>query len=210
MKIVIFGASGATGKLLVAQALERGHLVTAFARTPSKLQTTHIAFQIAQGDVKDSAAVGRAVAGNDAVLSALGVGRPLRHDPAVIEGVRNIVRAMEQTGPARLIYQSFLGVREGRGQTGFVLGKIMAPLVVRNEVADHEAKEAIIRDSNLDWTIVRPVLLTKGTPSGVYRHGVDIRAQAFIPTISRADVADFMLSQLTDRSYVRKAVAVMH
>ncbi len=210
MKIVIFGASGATGKLLVAQALERGHLVTAFVRTPSKLETRHIALQIAQGDVKDSAAVARAVAGNEAVLSALGVGKPLRHDPAVIEGVRNIVRAMEQSGPARLIYQSFLGVHEGRAQAGFVLGKIMATLVVRNEVADHEAKEAIIRNSKLDWTIVRPVVLTKGPHTGVYRHGADIRARSLVPKISRADVAEFMLSQLSDQTYVRKAVAVMH
>jgi putative NADH-flavin reductase len=210
MKIVIFGASGATGKLLVAQALERGHLVTAFVRTPSKLETKHIAFQVAQGDVKDSAAVERAVAGNDAVLSALGVGRPLRHDPAVIEGVKNIVRAMEQTGPARLIYQSFLGVHEGRAQAGFVLGRIMATLVVRNEVADHEAKEAIIRNSKLDWTIVRPVMLTKGPHTGVYRHGVDIRARSLIPTISRGDVAEFTLNQLSDRTYARKAVAIMH
>jgi putative NADH-flavin reductase len=86
----------------------------------------------------------------------------------------------------------------------------MAPLVVRNEVADHEAKEAIIRQSKLDWTIVRPVLLTNGPHTGVYRNGVDIRVRSFIPTISRADVAEFMLTQLADKTYVRKTVAVMH
>jgi putative NADH-flavin reductase len=210
MKIVIFGASGATGKVLVAQALDAGHHVTAFVRTPSKLEITHTALQIVQGDVKDSAAVETAIAGNDVVLSALGVGRPLRHDPAVIEGIRNVTRVMEQSGPTRLIYQSFLGVAEGKAQVGFVLGKIMATLVVRNEVADHEAKEAIIRSSKLDWTIMRVVGLTKGPHTGLYRHGVDIRARSLVPTISRADVAEFMLSQLTDRTYVRKVVAVMH
>jgi putative NADH-flavin reductase len=86
----------------------------------------------------------------------------------------------------------------------------MATLVVRNEVADHETKEAIIRNSKLDWTIVRAVGLTKGPHTGLYRHGVDIRARSLVPTISRADVAEFMLSQLTDRTYVRKVVAVMH
>jgi putative NADH-flavin reductase len=86
----------------------------------------------------------------------------------------------------------------------------MATLVMRNEVTDHEAKEAIIRKSKLDWTIVRPVVLTKGPHTGVYRHGVDIRARSLIPTISRADVAEFMLNQLGDRIYARRAVAIMH
>ncbi len=209
MKLVVFGASGATGKQLVAQGLARGHHVIAFVRTPGKLMIRHEELRVIQGDVADSASVARAVAGNDAVLSALGVGKPLRHDPAVIEGVRNIVRAMDG-GPSRLIYLSFLGVHEGRAQLGFVLGRIMANLVVRNEVADHEVKEDIVRRSNLDWTIVRPVGLTNGPATGEYRQGLDIRAKSLIPTISRADVADFMLRQLIDNSYVRKAVAVMH
>jgi putative NADH-flavin reductase len=81
---------------------------------------------------------------------------------------------------------------------------------VRNEVADHEVKENIIRQSNLEWTIVRPVGLTNGVRTGDYRHGLHIRTRSFFPTISRADVAEFMLNMVSDRSYVRQAVALMH
>jgi putative NADH-flavin reductase len=209
MKLVVFGASGATGKQLVAQGLARGHHVTAFVRTPSKLMVKHGELRVVQGDVAESTSVAHAIAGNDAVVIALGVGKPLRHDPAVIEGVRNIVRAMDGK-QSRLIYLSFLGVHEGRAQLGFILGRIMANIVVRNEVVDHEVKEDIVRRSNLEWTIVRPVGLTNGPRTGAYRHGLDVRAKSLVPTISRADVADFMLGELVDGSYVRKAVAVMH
>jgi putative NADH-flavin reductase len=123
MKIVIFGASGATGTVLVAQALDAGHHVTAFVRTPSKLEITHTALQVVQGDVKDSAAVETAIVGNDVVLSALGVGRPLRHDPAVIEGIRNVTRVMEQSGPTRLIYQSFLAWPKAEHKSALCSGK---------------------------------------------------------------------------------------
>jgi putative NADH-flavin reductase len=210
MKLAIFGASGATGKQVVAQALARGDHVTALVRMPAKLSIEHSSFRLVQGDVVDPDAVARAISGNDAVLSTLGVSRPLRRDPAVVEGVRNIVRAMERRGPARLIYLSFLGVHEGRSQVGFVLGRIMAPIIVRNEVADHEVKESVVRQSDLEWTIVRPVGLTNGLRTGDYRHGLHIRARSFFPTISRADVAEFMLNQVSDRSYIREAVAVMH
>jgi putative NADH-flavin reductase len=124
--------------------------------------------------------------------------------------VDNIVRAMERAGPRRLIYLSFLGVRGGREQLSLVGRYVVAPLILRNVVADHEAKENIIARSGLDWTIVRPPRLTNGPHTGVYRHGGDIKAESVIPMISRADVADFMLLQLDDRAYLRKAPAVMY
>ena len=210
MRLAIFGASGATGKELVAQALERGHRVTAFVRTLGKLEKKDGEPDIVLGDVANLVAVTRAIAESDAVLSALGVGRPLKNDPAVIQGVRNIVKVMEEHGPLRLIYLSFLGVTESRDQAGFVIGKIAARFVVKNEVADHEEKERIIRHSNLDWTIVRPPVLTNGRHTGAYRDGVDIHARSLVPLISRADVADFMLNQVSDRTYLRQAAAIMH
>jgi putative NADH-flavin reductase len=210
MRLAIFGASGATGRLLVAQALERGYRVTAFVRTLGKLEKRNGEPDLVLGDVTNVVAVARAISGSDAVLSALGVARKLSHDPAVVQGIANIVGVMEQSGPFRLIYLSFLGVTESRDQAGFVLGRIAARFIVRNEAADHEQKEAVIRRSRLDWTIVRPPGLTNGPHTGVYRDGVDIRARSLVPTIARADVAEFMLNQVSDRTYLRKAVAVMH
>jgi putative NADH-flavin reductase len=194
---------------LVAQALERGHEVTAFVRTPSKLQVAHPALRLFQGDVGDGAAVARAVTGTDVVVSALGTLRRFRHDPIVIDGIRHIVAAMSQGGPSRIIYLSGIGVHEARHQTG-LLFRVIARSLARGEVTDHEVKEGMIRAGKLEWTLVRPPALTNGPRTGSYRHGPDVRARSLVPKLSRADLADFMLNQLTDRSYIRKAVAVMY
>jgi putative NADH-flavin reductase len=210
MKVAIFGAAGATGRELVTQALAQRHQVTAFVRTPSKLGLTHPALTMVQGNVADAAAVERALMGQDAVLCALGAVTPVRRDLTLVTGVENIVRAMERSGPRRLIYLSFLGVRGGREQLSLLGKYVVAPLILRNVVADHEAKESIITRSSLDWTIVRPPRLTNGPRTGFYRHGSDIKAASVVPMISRADVADFMLQQLDSRAYLHKAPAVMH
>jgi putative NADH-flavin reductase len=210
MKLLIFGASGGTGRELVTLALAQGHLVTAFVHTTGKLAMSDGNLHIMQGNAKDAASVEKAIIGHDAVLSCLGVATPLKHDPAVVEGIGHIVRAMERGGPRRLIYLSFLGVPEGRRQLGLLLGGIIVPLVLKNEVADHEAKETIIRQSRLDWTIVRPAKLTNGSRTNAYRHGPNVKTTSLFPTISRADVADFMLKQIDNAGYVRQAVAILH
>lgn len=92
---------------------------------------------------------------------------------------------------------------------GPLLGGVLVPLVLRNEVADHEAKEKLIVQSSLDWTIVRPPKLTNGAATGEFRHGNDIRAASLLPTLTRADVAAFMLGQLDDTTYSRRAVAIL-
>ncbi|RUT82309.1 NAD(P)-dependent oxidoreductase, partial [Mesorhizobium sp. USDA-HM6] len=143
-----------------------GHMVTAFVRTPGKLAIRHEHLSVTAGDVADRQAAESAIAGHDAVLSCLGVDRPLKHDPAVVSGIGFIVEAMQRSGPARLIYQSFLGVRDSRRQLGPLLGGIIVPLVLRREVADHEAKERLIARSDLDWTIVRPPKLGNRAATG--------------------------------------------
>jgi len=210
VRIVIFGAAGATGRALVAQALAQGHRVTAFVRTPVGLDLKHASFNVAQGDVADPAPVERALFGQDAVFCALGAATPLKRDQALVIGVDNIVRAMVRSGPRRLIYLSFLGVRGGRQQLSLLGRYLVAPLILRNVVIDHEAKEKIITQSGLDWTIVRPPRLSNGPHTRNYRHGGNIRAVSVIPMISRADVADFMLRQLDDHAYLHKAPAVMY
>jgi putative NADH-flavin reductase len=210
MRVVVFGASGATGRELVSQALVQGHRVTAFIRNPSRLDNRTNDVIVVQGDVIDPAAVARAVESQDAVLCALGAATPLRRDQKLVEGVRHIVDAMDRCAVRRLVYLSFLGVAEGRQQLSFLGRFVVAPLLLRNVVADHESKERIIRRSGLDWIIVRPPRLTSGPRGRDYRHGVDIRATATIPRISRADLADFMLRQLVDDRYLRSMPAVMY
>jgi putative NADH-flavin reductase len=108
------------------------------------------------------------------------------------------------------VYLSFLGVPQGRHQLSVVGRYVVAPLLLRHVVADHSAKERIIRGSSLEWVIVRPPRLTNGARRGSYRSGVDVRAISVVPRISRADVADFMLRQLGEDTYVRKTPAIMY
>jgi putative NADH-flavin reductase len=210
MRVAVFGASGATGRQIVEQALADGHHVTAFARNPSRLPVRSDELTIVQGDVMDVPAVASAVEGQEGVLCALGAATPLRRDATLVEGVRHVVHAMEQHDVRRLVYLSFLGVRDGRQQLSMLGRCLVAPLLLRNVVADHEAKEQIIRQSTLDWVFVRPPRLTNGPRTGRYRSGLDIRATSVIPRISRADLAEFMLRQLGAGTYVRKTPAVMY
>jgi putative NADH-flavin reductase len=109
----------------------------------------------------------------------------------------------------RLIYLSFLAVRHSRQDLGAVVNYIIAPLL-RNVIRDHEAKEALIRQSRLDWVIVRPPRLTKGRRTSVYRSGERIPARSLVLTISRADLAEFMLKQLADNTFIHRAPRVMY
>jgi putative NADH-flavin reductase len=209
MKLLVFGASGKTGREVVRQALARGYAVTAFVRQTSRLPIAHANLRLVAGEISNPEAIARVVAGQTAVISTLGVGQPMTHDQAVIEGVRAIARAAEQASVERLLYLSFIGVHDSRDAAGFVLRQL-ATTLLRHEVADHEVKEAAIIASFVDWTIVRPPKLTNGRLTAAYRVGEDIRARSPLPMMSRADVADFMLRQRNDAAFIRKAVRILH
>ena len=244
MKLLVFGATGGTGKQLVRQALQQGHVVTAFARDPSKIRETQANLRVVRGDILQPDSVEIAVARQDAVLSALGTRLPIRIVLAIIvvcqvivrtvalsrpvsifvelgvpilaililgrrntilsDGTRNIVQAMERAGVKRFVCESSLGVGDSKWKMGIVHNLIAIPLFLRNIFADKEVQERIIAGSTLDWVIVRAAALTNGKQRNVYRAGPDI-GHWFIPSrISRADVASFMLKQLTDGEYLRK------
>jgi uncharacterized protein YbjT (DUF2867 family) len=124
--IVIFGASGATGHELVAQGLSQGRSVTAFVRNPARLSAESRDLHVVQADVTNVATVERAIEGQDAVLCALGAATPLRRDNSLVEGVRHITDAMSRFGARRLVYLSFLGVRDGRTQLSFIARTVVA------------------------------------------------------------------------------------
>jgi len=209
MRVLVFGASGKTGREVVRQALARGFKVTAFVRETGRLPLAHANLRLVTGELSNTAAVAKVTAGQTAVISTLGVSTPLAHDQVVIDGVRTIARAAEHASVERLVYMSFIGVTSSRDAAGFLL-KQLATTLLRREVADHEAKEAAIAESFVDWTIVRPPKLTNGRLTASYRVGEDIRARSPLPLMSRADVADFMLRQLTDTAFIRKAVRILH
>jgi putative NADH-flavin reductase len=194
----------------VEQALAKGHHVTALARNPAKLHSRSPNLNVVQGDVTDRGAMECAVRSQDAVLCALGSSTPLRHDPTLLAGIGNLVGAMERLGVRRLVYLSFLGVRDGRGQLSGLGRYLVAPLLLRRVAADHERKEVIIQRSTLEWVIVRPPRLTNGRRTGAYRSGGDIQATMMIPRVSRADLAEFMLGQLTSDQRLRRTPAIMY
>jgi len=209
MKILIFGASGATGHELVNQALTQGHIVTAFVRNPSKLKIKHDNLKVIQGDVIHYLLVENAVKGQDAVLSALGASSPFKYDQSVVDGANNIIKAMETNNISRFIYMSFVGVKESRHTAGFVI-KYIAPKLLSTEVAGHESREKLIKQSQLKWTIVRAPTLSNGKHIAQFRSGEEISSKGFTVMISRADVADFMLRQLTDTTFIRRTPSVMY
>jgi putative NADH-flavin reductase len=209
MRLLIFGSTGGTGRELIAQALEQGHEVTAFARDPARLGLTHLKLTIAQGDVLDYASVERAVRGQDAVVSALGT-RKLGKTDLLSSGTGNIIRAMEAAGVRRFVCESSLGVGDSRGQLGALYTYFVIPLFLRNIYADKEVQERIIRESSLDWVIVRPAVLTNGPRTRIYKAGFNNADRSIEGKISRADVADFMLKQVKDDAYLRKTPALSY
>jgi uncharacterized protein YbjT (DUF2867 family) len=160
MKILIFGATGTIGRELVTQALELGHTVTAFARDPSKLAISNANLQIFEGDVMDSASVDRVVVGHEAVLIALGAGIS---GQVRSTGTRNIIKAMQNSGVRRLICISSLGVGDSRGNLNFFWKYLMIGMLLRAAFADHISQEDHVIASGLDWTIVRPAGLKRGS-----------------------------------------------
>lgn len=201
MKIIVFGATGGTGMEIVRQALEAGHQVTAFVRNPARMTLTHPNLHLAQGDVMDAAAVERSIAGQDAVLSALGPSRP--PVPGMMEtAARNILAGMKKHGVRRLISTTGAGVRDPQDQPKFSdhLMKALLSLLAGKVLQDSAANVAVLRASDVDWTIVRYPRLMDGAHTGKYRVGYvgkDSGSQ-----ISRADGADFVLKELAEGKYI--------
>ncbi len=209
MRIVVFGATGGTGREFVRQGLAQRHTVTTFVRKPTALAMKHENLRIAKGDVLNYDSVEKAVQGQEGVLSALGT-KVLSKNTILSEGTRNVIRAMERLGVRRFICESSLGVGDSKGQLGFVYNYILLPLLLRNIFADKEIQERYIQQSSLDWVIVRPAVLTHGPRTGIYRAGFAPDDRSIAGKISRADVAEFMLKQVTENTYLRKTPSLSY
>ena len=207
MNILIVGATGSVGRELVKQALAEGHMVTALIRDPSKLQLDHPGLRLAVGNALIPASIEQAMPGQDAVLCALGAGGKGGVRAA---GTRILIEVMWKCGVRRLICLSSLGVAESRANLNFFWRYIMFGLLLRRAYNDHTAQESIIRNSDLDWTIIRPGAYTDGDSTGEYRHGFPATSRDLKLKIARADVADFMLNQLGNNSYLRMAPGISY
>jgi putative NADH-flavin reductase len=205
MRIAVFGATGTVGRLVVERALHEGHEVTAFTRSAAGVTQRHERLRVVEGDVLDTYSVQRAVEGQDAVLISLGNGRK-----GVVRagGTKAVIDAMNRTGVKRLICQTTLGVGDSRGNLNFLWKYVMFGLLLRPAYADHVRQEQYVQASDLDWTIVRPSAFTDGPRTGSYRRGFPAEERGLSLKITRADIADFMIEQLTDTTYLRQAPGI--
>jgi putative NADH-flavin reductase len=210
LNILIVGATGGTGRELVMQSLEEGHYVTALVRNPKKLIADHRNLTVVKGNVLNFSDVENAVKGKDAVLSALGYKQWFIKATILSEGTQNIITAMEKHGVKRFVCETSLGVGDSWGKLGLYYTLFVIPFITYFYFKDKARQEQLIKQSSLDWIIVRPGQLTNGNKRGKYRHGTDLGNYILTFRISRADVADFMLKQLTDNTYLRKTVAVVN
>ncbi len=204
MKVVIFGATGGTGRPLVEQALALGHTVTAFVRSPAAVNIQHERLSVVQGDVRDPTAVEHAVKGQDAVISVIGPRRGSNEHDVMVVGTQNILSAMQKHGIRRFIAQSGAGVVDPRDEPSRLRPVVRAllKLFARNVLADAERQYALVKNSGLAWTLVRVPRLVAGTKTGKYQ--VSFKPPKPTP-VTRGDIADFMLKQLDDQTYLQQA-----
>ena len=206
MKLVVFGASGGTGREIVGQALEQGHEVTAFVRDPKKLAIKNN-LHVIEGDVlHDHSAIARAITGRDAIICALGRASSLKSAGLIAGSMAAIVPEAKKQDVRRLILISAFGVGDSSRNAPLIM-QLVYLLLLRDIYRDKKAGEDIVKASGINWTIIHPVILTNGPKTKTYRSGERLSIKGF-PKISRADVAHFALAQLTDKTFLRKTAVV--
>ena len=209
MKIVVFGASRGVGLQVVKQALEMGHSMTAFVRSPEKFSVTHTNLTIFKGDSMDAVAVAEAIAGQDAVVSTLAPTRP--PVPNLMEtSAKNIVAGMQKHGVRRLVSTTGAGVRQPEDEPKFVdrLIVFLLNLLAKDVALDSAENVRVIQASDLDWTIVRFPRLMDGEHTRTYRVGYVSKESS--TQLSRADAADFVLRELVEKKWLRRLPSVSY
>jgi len=207
VRLLILGATGPTGRNLLEQALAAGHEVTALVRNPARLTMTHARLAVAIGDATHSRALEGSMTGQQAVLSALGAGNSLRLEVAS-PAIAALIPAMRARALKRVIFLSAFGVGETFAQAS-LLQRLAYRTVLRQIFADKAKADAMLRQSGLDWTLVYPTVLTNGARVGTYRVGERL-AMTGLPKISRADVASFMLEQLSSAEWLRRTAVISY
>ena len=201
MKLLIIGASRGIGRQLLEQALKAGHLVTAMARHPENLPRQQEGLQTVAGDILDASRVQQAVAGQEAVCLTIGVGVTIKPVTVFSQGTKNVLAAMAEHGVRRLVCVTGIGAGDSAGHGGLLYDRLFKPLLLKTIYEDKDRQEALIRASDTDWTIVRPGFLTNGPLTENYRVLTDLWGIT-ADKISRADVAHFMLEELSAPRYV--------
>jgi putative NADH-flavin reductase len=208
MRVLVLGATGSVGKLIVSYAIARGHDVTALVRRASAAAALAPELRVVAGDALDADAVARACAGQEAVIYALGV-RRLGRTTFFSRTTRILLDAMEAQAVRRLVAITGVGAGDTKGHGGFLHDVVFYPLVTRRIYEDKDRQEALIRESAIEWVLVRPAVFRKRTPREPLRVASDVRGVT-LRWIARPEVASFVVDQLDSDSYLRDAVFIGH
>ena len=208
MKIFLVGGTGGTGRELIKQGLERGHVITALVRNPGKLRFNHPNLTVIKGNVLIPDSFDKALQGQDAVLSALGHKKFIIPTRDLSKGTKNLIDAMSRNNVKRFICISSLGVNDSRFKLGLYYTLFTIPVILFFYFLDRSRQEKLIMNTDLDWTIIRPGQLTNGRKRTDYKHGLSVGSYILTKMISRASVAHFMLNQLEDQTYIRRSPGI--
>ncbi|MCK1382717.1 SDR family oxidoreductase [Bradyrhizobium sp. 21] len=202
--ILVLGATGPTGRLIVSQAVARGYDVTVLVRSAGKASNLKGA-KLVIGDARDETALRQALKGRDAVVSALGTpASPFREVTLLSAASRALVSAMKAEQVSRLVCITGMGAGDSAGHGGFLFDKLIFPLLLRKVYADKNRQEAVVRDSGLDWVLVRPSVLNDKPGRGAVKALTDL-AGFHGGTISRKDVARFVLDQVRADTWLHRS-----
>ena len=202
MNVLVFGAAGKTGNLVVERARAAGHTVTAFVHNPDYHK---LSVRVVKGDAGNPTDVRQAVAGQDAVIDTIGGKTPYKTTDLEATAARNIVTAMQAERVRRLLVVSMMGIGDSARQAPFWYGHLLMPTFLRGATPDKTNMEATITGSDIDYTIARPPILTDDPGKGSY---TVIPAPEKAHKITRADLAQFLVDQLTADTHRNQAVVV--
>ncbi len=207
MNVLVIGGTRGIGRAVVVAAHAAGHTLTVLARTASAFSEPVTGIRFVVGDAGDAADIDRAVAGQHAVVWAVGI-RPTRRPVHLFSrGTQFLIAAMRRHEVRRLLCVTGLGAGDSRGHGGFLYDRVWRPLLLRSTYDDKDRQEAQLRESGLDWTIVRPATLTNGPATGLY-HALTVIDGVRARRIARADVAAFIVDNLTAPDFLKSAVLV--
>jgi len=206
-KLIVFGATGATGQQIVRQALERGYAVTAFVRDPGKLNFSHPRLTLVTGDLADAEKIDSVITqGGDAVISALGI-YSRKPTTELSDGTQKIVSAMQRHGLRRILVVSSIGVGDSAGHGNFIV-RLIQKTTLKHVLADKERQEQALRDSNLEWTVLRPPRLIRrpDTREDLLIWKAEQPRSGIKWSSNTGSVAHLLLNAFANNLYVREAI----
>jgi putative NADH-flavin reductase len=205
MNVLVIGGTRGVGKAVVLAAHAAGHTLTVMARHAAGFADPVSGVRTVIGDAADATDVERATAGQDAVVWTVGMAPTRRPVQLFSRGTQFLIAAMGKHNVHRLICVTGIGAGDSKGHGGFLYNRIVQPIFMKSIYEDKDRQEAQIRDSTLDWTIVRPAALTNGPATGLYQT-LTSTPESHARRVSRADVADFVVANLSTPDFVRQTV----